>query len=1042
MALYQPSMIVPDVRNGIGFGVADTSRNWSISWHVNGSSAMVAYQIDFYTNDSASTLVYSTGKLTDGCPFYGTLPDGTMQSFAHQMPAITLLTAGNSYKFVITQWWTENDSVVQNSASVFLARSKPSLSIDEIGTSGLINTQTYTFTGNYSQAQGDVLNWFRWRIADADNLNDLLYDSGSISGTMNIQTTFDGFFTGKQYAVRLNVQTQSGAEVDTGWVLFGVDYGEPTLSDELTVECGNGTNAVIVKWSLDSGGTLETPDQIGTLTYNGAIQTPTFDNYDPSQLTMTGQSSAVNAGTYTVAFTPNDGYNWIIADAKGWSIYRSDSDGRFTHVATVPAGNGQLYDYGAASRQGPYTYYAFPLDENGNVMDAPLQSAPISPCFQSWSLMECEENGDGYTVVEEYLFRYNFTSEAVSNNNTPTISENFTRYPTVQKSPQNYRGGSLSGLIGTVDGMAKYSDTLKLRQKLFGLSTTTRTLFLKSRKGDLIKVAVSEPIEAKMADETFEQQQSVTIRWVEIGEINKVLKLTALDSASGDVDNGSPELTLDPNYVVGNVGDTFTVTAYWRGNGVLSAAPGSGTSVNIASQTLTVSKGVSGTEVIPVSVSQTAQYDAQTVPLTVQALAVEYLAVPTQSGTLTYNGSAQSPTWSGYDPNKMTMSGTMSGTNAGDYSVTFTPVAGYEWIGGGIDARSVTWVIAKASPQLTVSPVEMSVAYGASATATATWLGDGTLSATSGAGATVSVSGATITVTGGSSDAEVVITVSTSETSNYLNGSSTISVTVSEISLVTIPTQSGTLTYSGSAQSPTWNNYDATKMVLSGTTTATNAGNYVATFTLNSGYTWEDETTGIKNVSWSIAKASPNLSVSPAEIEMEVGEIATVTATWSGNGVLSASSESGSIATATVSGNTIMVSGGSNGITAVWASISETQNYSGDTRGVYVEVTGSSSGETVQCTITNTTSDALLIKSENDFGSYGTIVLGESEETIELPLYGMIVVGYQSGAGLFNGTGRATPFMNNLVAGKLTGDWYRYTPLTYVVTRGGTFTWR
>lgn len=1052
MALYQPSMIVPDVRNGIGFGVADTTRNWTISWRVNGQSAMTAYQIDFYSNDAASTLIYSTGRLTDGCPFFGTLPDGTMQSFSRIMPAITLLAPGGSYKFTITQWWSAEDSITQNSASVFLARTKPTISIDEIGDAGVIGAQSYTFTGSYSQAQGDLLNWFRWQIADAANLDELLFDSGSISGTMDMQTTFDGFFSGRQYAVRLTAQTHSGADADTGWVLFNVYYGVPSPSDDLTAACADGTNAVIVKWTMGEG-TLITPIQLGTLIYNGALQTPNFDNYDPTQLILSGQTSAVNAGTYTAAFTPTSGYDWLVANAGSWSIYRGDQNNRLTHLATVPAEGGQLYDYGAASQQGPYTYYAFPLDEDGNVMDAPIQSNEINPCYQSWSLMECEDNGDGFTVVEEYLFRYNFTSEAIGNNNTPTINENFTRYPSVQKSPQNYRGGALTGLIGTVDREANYSDTLTLRQKLFNLSTTTRALFLKSRKGDLIKIAVAEPVEAKITDDTAEQQQSVTVRWVEIGEAGNVLKLTALDSASGGLDSGSPELVLDPNYVIGNVGDTFTVSAYWRGNGALSANPASGTSVSISQATLTVSKGDSGTEVIPVSVSQTAQYDAQTVPLTVQALAVEYLAVPTQSGTLAYNGSAQSPEWSGYDSAKMTVGGQTDGINAGNYEATFTPLPGYEWVGGGSGARTALWSIGKASPALTVSPASLNIAPNGTATASAIWQGDGVLSASSGAGATASVSGSTVTVSAGDATASITVTVSTAETANYAAGSAEISVTIAESARVNIPTQNGTLTYNGSVQSPAWNNYDTGKMTVSGTTSGTNAGNYTASFTLNAGYFWEDGTAGIKNVLWSIAKASPNLSILPAELTLTLGESKTITATWNGTGVLRASSTSGTVATATVSGGTsVAVSGGAAGRSQISISVSETQNYSGEERYAWVEVSGGGSGsDPIWCVVSNNGQDTLYMYiSDGDPGSDSTKILiadpGQTEE-FEMPGSGGLVAVCDSGGSLQNGSGSAVAVQSSMNASnvyyKPVSPATQYgVPKTYVIQRGGTFTWQ
>ena len=51
-------------------------------------------------------------------------------------------------------------------------------------------------------------------------------------------------------------------------------------------------------------------------------------------------------------------------------------------------------------------------------------------------------------------------------------------------------------------------------------------------------------------------------------------------------------------------------------------------------------------------------------------------SVPTQAGILTYTGAAQSPSWNGYDTEKLTIGGTTSGTNAGSYVATFTPKEG------------------------------------------------------------------------------------------------------------------------------------------------------------------------------------------------------------------------------------------------------------------------------------------------------------------------------------------------------------------------------
>lgn len=46
--------------------------------------------------------------------------------------------------------------------------------------------------------------------------------------------------------------------------------------------------------------------------------------------------------------------------------------------------------------------------------------------------------------------------------------------------------------------------------------------------------------------------------------------------------------------------------------------------------------------------------------------------IPVQGGTLTYNGSVQSPAWNNYNTGVMNVSGQTSGTNAGTYTVTFS----------------------------------------------------------------------------------------------------------------------------------------------------------------------------------------------------------------------------------------------------------------------------------------------------------------------------------------------------------------------------------
>ena len=253
MAIFMPSQITPDVRSGLGSGTVDATQDMVVSWRINGSSAMTAFTITIYLNDANSTQKYTTGKISTGCPAYGTTSAGKVQMFSYTITAATLsgagITNGKEYKLVIQQWWSANDSITQSSASVFVTRKAPTLTISAIGTGGVIDKRFYTFTGNYSQAQGDTINWFRWYIAYANDTDHPFFDTERITGTMDISTYYDGFFANTNYAVRLVCQTENGVEADTGWVNFSCVYAVPTTTGGLNASCVPDTDAVYVEWS-------------------------------------------------------------------------------------------------------------------------------------------------------------------------------------------------------------------------------------------------------------------------------------------------------------------------------------------------------------------------------------------------------------------------------------------------------------------------------------------------------------------------------------------------------------------------------------------------------------------------------------------------------------------------------------------------------------------------------------------------------------------------------------------------------------------------
>ena len=243
-----------------------------------------------------------------------------------------------------------------------------------------------------------------------------------------------------------------------------------------------------------------------------------------------------------------------------------------------------------------------------------------------------------------------------------------------------------------------------------------------------------------------------------------------------------------------------------------------------------------------VTAAQNAQIAADAALEAVANIAFTINAVPTQNGTLTYTGQAQSPSWNSFDTNALTISGGTSGTNAGTYTAIFTPNENYQWNDGTTDPKEVTWTIDRAS--------------------------------------------------------------------------------------MAVPAQSNTLTYTGSAQSPTWSNYDSTKMTLGGTTSGTNAGSYNATFTPGSNYKWSDNTTTAKTVAWTIGKATGTLTLSKTSLTLSAAALTgTFTVTRLGDGAITATSSNTAVATVTVSGTTVTVTAVAKGTATITVKVAAGTNY-------------------------------------------------------------------------------------------------------------------
>lgn len=300
------------------------------------------------------------------------------------------------------------------------------------------------------------------------------------------------------------------------------------------------------------------------------LQTSLIDNgtYMPGENTLSGirfdanfDGESYDAGTFSVSGT----------NITGWSVYRESKRGNTNiHLIDTDIWVDSIYDYGCGDQSNEYRYHVYPIGDQ-KYITVGTQSGWVSPCYENWSVIEAEYNSDGeyYKVINEYVFGKNFSSGGISNNNAPAVSNNFTRYATVQMASSNYQSGTLSSLIGhigyfsyiiqsgdTLDeiagrfdttteqiladnanislseelkvgtiikvfypqGITAYRDDKKLRDDIWALSTSQNTLFLKSRKGDVMEIRIAGEITMETMDASPLQPITVSLPWVQVGD--------------------------------------------------------------------------------------------------------------------------------------------------------------------------------------------------------------------------------------------------------------------------------------------------------------------------------------------------------------------------------------------------------------------------------------------------------------------------------------------------------------------------------------------
>ena len=227
--------------------------------------------------------------------------------------------------------------------------------------------------------------------------------------------------------------------------------------------------------------------------------------------------------------------------------------------------------------------------------------------------------------------------------------------------------------------------------------------------------------------------------------------------------------------------------------------------------------------------------------------------VPSQSGSLTYNGSAQLPSWNNlalemmtitYTEDKVAAASYTGETNAGTYKAYITPKEGYTWGDKSATEKEVLWSIGRAT-------------------------------------------------------------------------------------ITTVPSVSGPLSYTGEAQAPTWQNFNADQLTKT-ETAQTNAGTHSTSFTPKPNFQWSGGSTAAQTVEWTISPAANTFAVSPSSAQsLDVDDTVEITVTTNSDAQITATADNPSSVEVTVNNSTkkVTIKGVGQGSANVTISSSGSTNY-------------------------------------------------------------------------------------------------------------------
>lgn len=751
----------------------------------------------------------------------------TTLDYIHMVPANTL-TNGVAYNAYIVTHNEAGDSSADSNAIQFSCYAEPTVTFTNIPSGNIINNSSFKFEATYSQAQGESVNSYIFNLYDVQGVqvstSGVQYLTSVSAPPTTLEYTFSGFSDNATYLVECIANTVSGLQATTGRISITVSYQAPIIEGGISVapNCQDGYMRGYIDWRQVPTGIdilrvkrrrADTFDWVTIKEFRDGDRSMTFQ--ERSQPNITKFYAIDNDGVAIVGTSGVTGRKIAKTSNLGntWEVKESLVDGEPDQII----GNYVANKYNTG-------YYI-------NGTGTPLPDGRQANNIYGKNTDNVVMGADGLVNIR-YKGNDNFIYMDGNWGKVLSLSSDDNDAPkSVVLSRQ-----TTNGISFTMADLAVYYGVvipyLTQRSFIYDGNTITPTIVY-----DEEQVTLSGTLSASAADTyhiTCTLKDKVNYRWSDGTTDDKVLTWYIIKSTIG-----IPYLDTSSFTYTGSIIKPEILNL----NDDMVAVTGTQSAINVGTYTITYS--------LKNANDFTWSDGTITDKTSVWSINAVVVAIPTIGiSSFGYTGGVVGPTISNLDESAVTVGGTATAIEVGNYTITYTlkSTTNYVWSDNTTAPKQSDWMI---------TAVKVAIPFIDS---------DSSLYTYTGATFTPEITNLNqdlVTVTGTTSAANVgtyIVTFTLKDTDNYTwtDGGITDKTAqwMIQTATVAIPyISSGTIyTYDGSTFTPTISNLSSTYVTVGGTTSASAIGNYTITYSLKSpaNSKWSDGTTTNKSSAWTI----------------------------------------------------------------------------------------------------------------------------------------------------------------------------------------------